>query len=91
MITGKDYLANMKYKIEGIFAVKAHPSGATLRSEKTFVQYLNSIPGVLLWLIEQKEFKELYVYDLETRTDITDHILGLVDKLEKDNGKEAKG
>ena len=70
-ITAKDYLSNAKYKIEGIYGVKAHTSGAILRDEKAFVQYLNTEAGVLLWLKEQIPFKELTVYNLVTRKDET--------------------
>ncbi len=70
-ITSKDYLSNSRYKLEGVFEVKAHPSGAILRNEKTFTQYLNSEAGVLLWLKEQLPFKDLSIYDLVTRRDET--------------------
>ncbi|MFC1912117.1 hypothetical protein ACFLXG_03065 [Chloroflexota bacterium] len=70
-ITSKDYLSNARFKIEGVFGIKAHPSGAVLRNEKTFTYYLNSEAGVLSWLKEQLPFKELTIYDLTTRRDET--------------------
>lgn len=70
-IESKDYLSNSKYKIEGIYGIKVHPSGAILRGEKLFTQYLNTEAGILLWLKEQIPFKELAVYNLVTRRDET--------------------
>ena len=70
-ITSKDYPSNSRYKIEGIYGIKVHPSGAILRGEKLFTQYLNTEAGFFLWLKEQIPFKELTVYNLGTRRDET--------------------
>lgn len=74
-ITTKDYLSNANYKIEGIYGLKLTKSGAVLRGEKVFVQYLNSEAGVLSWLKEQLPFKEFSIYNLETRRDVTKEII----------------
>ncbi len=70
-IESKDYLSNSKYKLEGIYGIKVHPSGAVLRGEKLFTRYLNTEAGVILWLKEQIPFKELAVYNLVIRRDET--------------------
>ena len=80
-ITSKDYLAEKRFKIEGVYGMKAHPTGAILREEKMFTQYLNTEAGLILWLKEQAPFKELQVFDLSTRKDITKEI------IDKANGK----
>lgn len=74
-ITAKDYLSNTRYKIDGVYGLKLTPSGAVLRDEKVFVQYLNSEAGVLSWLKEQLPFKDLCVYNLETHRDVTKEII----------------
>ena len=55
--------------------MKAHPTGAILREAKMFTQYLNTEAGLILWLKEQTPFKELQVYDLVTRKDITKEVI----------------
>jgi len=80
-IKSKDYLSNAKYKIEGVFRLKAHPSGTILRKEKMFTQYLNTEAGVILWLKEQLPFKEITVYNLETRRDVTKEIIKKFNKI----------
>ena len=80
-ITSKGYLSNSRYKLEGVFGIKAHPSGAILRNEKMFTQYLNSEAGVLLWLKEQLPFKEITIYDLVTRRDETKQFIDKFNEL----------
>ena len=70
-IESKDYLSGKQYKISGVYGIKLIPSGEILRRESVFTQYLNSEAGVILWLHEQSPFKELQVYDLQIRKDIT--------------------
>jgi len=55
--------------------MKLHPSGAVLREEKIFTQYLNTEAGLILFLREQTPFKELQVFDLLTRKDISKAII----------------
>lgn len=74
-ITSKDYLSEKRFKVEGVFGLKAHPTGAILREEKMFTQYLNTEAGLILFLREQTPFKELQVYDLVTRKDITKEVI----------------
>jgi hypothetical protein len=80
-ITSKDYLSEKRFKIEGVYRMKLHPTGAILREEKMFTQYLNSEAGLILFLREQTPFKELQVFDLVTCKDITKEI------IDKCNGK----
>jgi hypothetical protein len=70
-ITSKDYLSGKRFKVEGVFSIKLLSDGAILRQERTFEQYLNSEAGVILFLKEQTPFKELQVFDLVSRKDIT--------------------
>lgn len=74
-ITAKDYISGKRYKVEGVFSIKLHPSSAILRQERTFEQYLNSEAGVILFLKEQTPFKELQVFDLTTKKDVTKEII----------------
>ena len=74
-ITSKDYLSEKRFKIEGVLGMKLHPSGAVVREEKMFTQYLNTEAGLILFLREQTPFKELQVFDLVTRKDISKEII----------------